>query len=53
LQPRDINTRKVGPAEPLMPRRRQQTAPGIGWVQDARGVGRAIWRPPTVSARFR
>jgi len=27
LQPRDINTRKVGLAEPLMSRRRQQTAP--------------------------
>jgi hypothetical protein len=27
LQPRDINTRKDGPAEPLMSRRRQQTAP--------------------------
>lgn len=39
LQPRDMNTRKVGPAEPLMPRRRQQTAPRCGWVQDARGVG--------------
>jgi hypothetical protein len=27
LQPREINTRKVGLAEPLMSRRRQQTAP--------------------------
>jgi hypothetical protein len=26
LQPREINTRKVGQAEPLMSRRRQQTA---------------------------
>jgi hypothetical protein len=40
LQPRDINTRKVGSAEPLMSRRRQQTAPGIGTVQDAHGVWR-------------
>jgi hypothetical protein len=40
LQPRDIRTRKVGPAEPLTPRRRQQTAPSSGWVQDARGVWR-------------
>ena len=38
LQPRDMNTRKVGPAEPLTPRRRQQTAPECGAVQDARGV---------------
>ena len=43
LQPRDIRTRKVGLAEPLMSRRRQQTAPvHTGSVQDARGVlGRA------------
>lgn len=40
LQPREINTRKVVPAEPLMPRRRQQTASGIGSTQDGRGVGR-------------
>jgi len=51
LQPRDIGTRKVGSAEPLMPRRRQQTAPEhrrrrsagtseSGAVQDARGVQR-------------
>jgi hypothetical protein len=40
LQPRDIDTRKVGPAEPLMPRRRQQTASRTGAMQDARGVGR-------------
>jgi hypothetical protein len=39
LQPREINTRKVAPAEPLMPRRRQQTALAIGWTQDGRGVG--------------
>src|SRR6266511_5617243 len=40
LQPREINTRKVVPAEPLMPRRRQQTALGrIGATQDGRGVG--------------
>ena len=42
LQPRDINSRKVGLAEPLMSRRRQQTAPAriSGGVQDARGVWR-------------
>jgi hypothetical protein len=42
LQPREIRTRKVGQAEPLMSRRRQQTAPVllIGAVQDARGVKR-------------
>jgi hypothetical protein len=41
LQPRDMNTRKVVPAEPLTPRRRQQTAPGMtGAVQDGRGVER-------------
>ena len=41
LQPRDMNTRKVVPAEPLTPRRRQQTAPvnRFGAVQDGRGVG--------------
>jgi hypothetical protein len=42
LQPRDIRTRKVGLAEPLMSRRRQQTASAIisGGMQDARGVWR-------------
>ena len=40
LQPREIRTRKVGQAEPLMSRRRQQTASGIGATQDARGVWR-------------
>ena len=40
LQPRDINTRKVGLAEPLMSRRRQQTASSSGPMQDARGVRR-------------
>jgi len=42
LQPRDINNRKVVLAEPLMSRRRQQTAPVllIGAVQDGRGVER-------------
>jgi hypothetical protein len=40
LQPRDISTRKVGLAEPLMSRRRQQTASAriSGGMQDARGV---------------
>ncbi len=40
LQPRDIDTRKVGLAEPLMSRRRQQTASRAGAMQDARGVWR-------------
>jgi len=40
LQPRDIKTRKVGPAEPLMSRRRQQTPHAIGAGEDARGVWR-------------
>jgi hypothetical protein len=42
LQPREINIRKAGLAEPLMSRRRQQTAPVLltGAVQDARGVWR-------------
>ena len=40
LQPRDINNRKVGLAEPLMSRRRPQTAARTGARQDARGVRR-------------
>jgi hypothetical protein len=41
LQPREIDTRKGGMAEPLISRRRQQTAPGkSGAVQDVPGVGR-------------
>ena len=40
LQPREIRTRKVGLAEPLMSRRRQQTVSAAGWIQDARGVER-------------
>jgi hypothetical protein len=40
LQPRDIRTRKDGQAEPLMSRRRQQTALEFGSAQDARGVWR-------------
>ena len=41
LQPREIDTRKGGMAEPLISRRRQQTAPEIaGAVQDIPGVGR-------------
>jgi hypothetical protein len=41
LQPREIDTRKGGMAEPLMPRRRQQTAPErAGGVQDIPGVRR-------------
>jgi hypothetical protein len=40
VQPREIRTRKGGQAEPLMPRRRQQTASRTGAMQDARGVRR-------------
>ena len=41
LQPREMSPRKGGAAEPIMPRRRQQTAPGrTGGVQDAPGVRR-------------
>ena len=40
LQPREIKTRKVGQAEPLMSRRRQQTPHAIGAGEDARGVWR-------------
>jgi len=41
LQPRDIDTRKGGMAEPIMSRRRQQTAPcEVGAVQDVPGVWR-------------
>jgi len=41
LQPRDMDTRKGGMAEPIIPRRRQQTAPGrAGAVQDIPGVWR-------------
>ena len=41
LQPRDIEARKGGMAEPIMSRRRQQTAPGrAGGVQDVPGVWR-------------
>ena len=40
LQPRDINNRKVGLAEPLMSRRRPRTAARTGAWQDARGVQR-------------
>jgi hypothetical protein len=41
LQPREIDTRKGGMVEPLMSRRRQQTAPvRAGGVQDVPGVWR-------------
>jgi hypothetical protein len=41
LQPREIDTRKGGMAEPITPRRRQQTAPvRAGEVQDVPGVRR-------------
>lgn len=49
LQPRDMNTRKVGLAELIMSQRRQQTASGSGAMQDAPGVERparrdSLWR---------
>jgi hypothetical protein len=41
LQPREIDTRKGGMAEPIISRRRQQTAPArAGGVQDVPGVWR-------------
>jgi len=41
LQPREIDNRKGGAAEPIMSRRRQQTVPErTGGAQDAPGVGR-------------
>ena len=40
LQPREIKTRKVGQAEPLMSRRRQQTPHAIGTGEDTHGVWR-------------
>ena len=55
LQPRDINNRKGEAAEPVMSRRRQQTASrSDGATQDASGVGRGAcghssarnWRDP-------
>jgi hypothetical protein len=51
LQPREIRTRKGEPAEPLMPRRRQQTASGSGTMQDALGVGRTARRDSLVRNR--
>jgi hypothetical protein len=44
LQPRERTTRKGGSAEPLMSRRRQQTASGSGATQDALGVRRRARR---------
>jgi len=40
LQPRKMNNRKVGLAEPFMSGRRQQTASKTGAMQDTRGVWR-------------
>ncbi len=44
LQPREISSRKRGLAEPLVSRRRQQTASGTGSTQDALGVWRTARR---------
>jgi len=50
LQPREIGARKVGVAEPIMSRRRQQTASGsAGGVQDIPGV----WRRARVDSTAR
>jgi hypothetical protein len=53
LQPREIDTRKGGMAEPIMSRRRQQTAPvRAGAVQDIPGVRRrARGESPTRNRR--
>ena len=51
LQPRDRRTRKGESAEPLMPRRRQQTASRSGTMQDALGVGRPARRDSLVRNR--
>ncbi len=40
MQPREMNDPKGGKAEPIMSRRRQQTAPEYGAAQDFPGVGR-------------
>ena len=48
LQPRERNTRKVGPAEPLISRRRQQTAP----VPDRSGAGRPRGREDGMRTQF-
>jgi hypothetical protein len=48
LQPRDINTRKVGQAEPLISRRRQLTAS----VQDRSGAGRPRGREDGMRRQF-
>jgi hypothetical protein len=47
LQPREINTRKVGLAEPLISRRRQQTAP-----VSRSGAGRPRGREESMRTKF-
>ena len=51
LQPRERRTRKGELAEPLMPRRRQQTASRSGTMQDALGVWRTARRDSLVRNR--
>ncbi len=48
LQPRDMNTRKGGLAEPIISRRRQQTAP----VSDRSGAGRPRGREEGMWTQF-
>jgi hypothetical protein len=48
LQPRDMNTRKGGPAEPIISRRRQQTAP----VPDRSGAGHPRGREEGMWTQF-
>jgi hypothetical protein len=48
LQPREINTRKVGLAEPLMSRRRQQTAPAA----DRSGAGHPRGMEESMRTKF-
>lgn len=52
LQPREMIHPQGRVAEPVMSRRRQQTATGTGWSQDALGVGRtARWHSPLRNRR--
>jgi hypothetical protein len=51
LQPREIGNRKAGSAEPLMSRRRPQTAARTGARQDARGVWRRACQHSSIRNR--
>src|SRR5947209_15724257 len=52
LQPREIRTRKGGPAEPLMSRRRQQTAPVGASARVRSGAGRPRGREEGMRTQF-